>query len=122
MTGQYILDADGSPQPAPNLLAWGIWMQTGNRRVAEDDCDGWRVSTVFLGLDNSFSPGAAPVLFETMVFGEDCEGGDCLRYTTRNLALAGHCAIVQALQANQNQAGAEVKQLLIKIADAHKLI
>jgi hypothetical protein len=55
--------------------------------------DGREVSTVFLGLDHGFMPGAPPIVFETMVFPE-CD--ICERYTTWDQALAGHDQIVAA--------------------------
>lgn len=47
------------------------------------------VSTVFLGLDHNFTEVGDPVLWETMVFGED--GGEiCLRYSSEEEAIQGH--------------------------------
>ena len=44
------------------------------------------VSTVFLGLDHNFTEVGDPVLWETMVFGED--GGEiCLRYSSEEEAI-----------------------------------
>lgn len=55
------------------------------------------VSTIFLGLDHSFSDDGPPVLFESMIFGGPLSG-EQRRYTSRADALAGHadlCAWVQ---------------------------
>jgi hypothetical protein len=61
------------------------------------------ISTVWLGLDHSFSwPGheREPLIFETMVFDQSAEGMrkyddlDMERYTTEEQALLGHAAMV----------------------------
>lgn len=57
------------------------------------------VSTVWLGLDHSFAPTDAPLIFETMVF-EDGGGGadlDCHRYATESEAITGHELMVKAI-------------------------
>jgi hypothetical protein len=57
------------PVRCRDLLEWGRWMETADRRVAHSNlAGGVNVSTVFLGLDHNFS-GGTPLLFETMVFG-----------------------------------------------------
>lgn len=101
-----------TPVPAADVLEWGRWYETADRRVAQDilpndshsvDCtcavceDGVRVSTVFLGLDHNFFPGGIPILFETMIFGG--EHSDYQeRYATWEQAEAGHRRVVQALK------------------------
>lgn len=78
------------------------------RRVALDEIGPYEVSTVWLGLDHGWSGGAAPVIFETMVFTSaawnDPDGGvgpdlDCRRYSTEAEALAGHAATVLLISA-----------------------
>jgi hypothetical protein len=66
------------------------------RRVAYDIVDiGLEVSTVFLGMDhNPF--GDVPVLFETLIIGEDYDGYTA-RYTTWEEAEAGHKDVVNML-------------------------
>lgn len=91
---QYILDEHGEPQPCDDIVAWGRWFQTAERRVAQDFDEGdpakqIRVSTVFLGLDHSYIDGGPPVLWETMVFGGALDGA-CDRYTSKDDALKGH--------------------------------
>lgn len=74
ITGKYIL-VDRVPVECPELLKWGMWMENfEDRRVAETEIEGIRVSTVFLGLDHSYSFAGRdrktpPVIFETMIFG-----------------------------------------------------
>lgn len=47
------------------------------------------VSTVFLCMDHNYSGVGEPILFETMVFGGECDG-EMARYRTWNEAVKGH--------------------------------
>ena len=59
-----------NPVPCNNVVEWGKWFETADRNVAKSgDKERVHISTVFLGLDHSFSTGAVPLLFETMIFG-----------------------------------------------------
>ena len=96
--GRYIL-RDRVPVPEPDLLKWARWFEEADRHVEDDTVGLWRVSTVFLGLDHSFSLDGPPVLFETMVF---YSGGDrpyldhyMQRYRTWDEAVCGHRKILQ---------------------------
>jgi hypothetical protein len=112
-----ILDAEHNVIPARDLLEWGRWFEnTENRRVAETSINGWWVSTVFLGLDHSFSSisggPAKPLWFESMIFPEGDKpmvpelGGKLrkfldgmqLRYTTWDEAVKGHATLVEMIQ------------------------
>lgn len=62
---KYIL-VDRKPVPA-DLMTWAKWFGTADRRVAMTEVAGYRVSTVFLGIDHQFGDGP-PLIFETMVF------------------------------------------------------
>lgn len=95
MNGRYILDAHGEPQPCPDLLMWGLWMETADRHVAHTTFGAVRVSTVFLGLDHRFGVGP-PLLFESMVFGGPLDG-EQRRYASRADADAGHTALCLAV-------------------------
>jgi hypothetical protein len=80
-----------------------------HRRVAVDDLpNGYRVSTVHLGLNHNFGKGP-PLIFETMIFDERApdfrevtsgesltnrDNLDCVRYATLKEAIAGHAAMV----------------------------
>lgn len=77
------------------------------KRVAEDTLpNGYWVSTIWLGLDHSYS-GGTPIIFETMVFAHDAEKGagpegvknwgelDGDRYSTEAEALIGHAQMVE---------------------------
>ena len=87
----------------------GARTMEGTRRVAETDVEGFRVSTVFLGLDHSWS-GGPPLIFESMVFSattkfneiaqrEFHEELDQRRYSTYAQAMAGHEAMVAETRA-----------------------
>ena len=86
MNDNYILD--GKKTIACDLMTWANWFEKANRRVALDEHDGVKVSTVFLGLDDSFGEGK-PMLFETMIFGGPHDQ-DQERYSTWAEAEAGH--------------------------------
>lgn len=100
MSDQYILGEDGkTPEPCEDLLTWGRWMDKADRHVALDYNVGPQkltVSTVFLGLDHSFSMRSGPILFETMVFHPDTGGREyyCDRYSTWEEAEAGHREVI----------------------------
>lgn len=94
----FILDENGQPRPA-EALEWAMWFEGGveKRRVAFTQAPGYDISTVFLGLDHSHTPGVGkPVLWETMVFPTGLlQEEACERYTSREDALAGHERLVQ---------------------------
>jgi hypothetical protein len=64
----YILDGK-TPIVEPNIREWDAWMKIADHRtVLRSKIGEVIISTVFLGLDHSFS-GGPPILFETLVFG-----------------------------------------------------
>lgn len=97
-TTTYILDADGTPVPEPDIRRWGEWFQTHDRQLAETLVEHGpsgakcRISTVFLGIDHNMHFEGPPVLWETMTFGLRTELQ--VRYTSRADALAGHAEAV----------------------------
>ena len=93
MSDKYILDESGNPVVEPDLLKWARWYETADRNVALDRIGKVRVSTVFLGLDQSLYERTRSILFETMVFGGSHDG-EQFRYATRDEALSGHQSIV----------------------------
>lgn len=55
-----------------DLMEWASWIENkANKIVKQEHVGCVFVSTVFLGIDHSFSlnPDAQPILFETMIFG-----------------------------------------------------
>ncbi len=99
MMGDYYILKDRIPAPA-TLCEYAQWMDDEIRRVALDERDGVRVSTVFLGMDHSFGHGGPPILFETMVFGGEHDEYQ-ERCSTYEEAEAMHhrvCALVRGIQ------------------------
>lgn len=111
MSGHYVLGEDGrTPVPA-SMMDWARSFRKDNdeapgprpgaswARVAHDDLPSAHVSvsTVFLGLDHRFGPGA-PLTFETMVFGGSLDQ-EQERYSTWDEAEAGHAAMVERVKA-----------------------
>jgi len=86
-------DLDGRPI---DMYEWGRLFEDFERRcIASTELPGGcRVSTVWLGIDHSFGTGP-PLIFESMVFGPDNNVDlDCIRYSTREQAEAGHSELV----------------------------
>jgi hypothetical protein len=90
----FILDERGRPKEVRDVVMWGKWFETADRRVAADMDEGEGalrvcVSTVFLGLNHNFDEDGPPILWETMVFGgiyNDYQE----RYASLAAALEGH--------------------------------
>lgn len=83
------------------LGTWAAWWESEGpeRRLAQTYLpNGYRVSTIWLGLDHAFGRGR-PLIFETGVFrpdGNRLRGMvDMDRYATRREAHAGHKAMVE---------------------------
>ena len=96
-------DRDGNPidvATANDLLGNVEYKRVGLTEVAAGDRSAVHVvSTVWLGLDHAHGDGA-PVLFETMVFGEgDWADQDCQRYGTELEARIGHTEMVALVAA-----------------------
>lgn len=90
----YILDDNDNPVARP-LLEAARWLEENRDRkiVKRTHVDGYRISSVFLGLDHSFS-GDTPELWETMIFIEDANGathGDIYQRRHFCAADATHC-------------------------------
>jgi hypothetical protein len=96
-------DRGGNPidvATASELLGNAEYKRVGLTEVASKDRSVvHRVSTVWLGLDHAHGHGA-PLLFETMVFGEgDWTDQDCQRYSTELEAQIGHTEMVALVAA-----------------------
>lgn len=92
----YILDGK-TPVVEPDLHKWGEWFETANREVRVSHVNGALLSTVFLGLDYSWSDGPL-ALFETMIFGGPRDR-EYERYSTWDEAEAGHKKLLEELNA-----------------------
>lgn len=98
--GHYIETDDGLVVRV-GMMRWAEWFETHDRRLAVDFIKGHRISTVFLGLNHRYGPGA-PLLYETMVFPLDSNADRaCDRYCTRAEALEGHAAMVARVIAGE---------------------
>ena len=87
-----------------DVLEWAQWFETAERHVAEDVVEGFRVSTVFLGLDHGFRHRGPPVVFESMIFSPDGDAEAMERYTTWEEAEAGHARMLQGLREELHEA------------------
>jgi hypothetical protein len=81
MTMFSILDKEGNLQPA-DVLQWANYFESADRAVGLDEIKGWRISTVFFGLDHC--------LWETVVFTPQDENIYQARYNSREAAEEGH--------------------------------
>jgi hypothetical protein len=118
MNMKYILTDDHQVEATDDFRRWSNWFETHRRHVAETTVGDLYVSTVFLGVDHSFSGDGPPVVFETMVFDRDQNGIDQRRYRTWDEACSGHADVVAGLGSGMTreelEAGAAVIALLIK--------
>ena len=91
-------DRQGNPL---TMEEWAESFRPENQRVAATEIGDATVSTVWLGLDHSFSDQGPPVIFETMIFGGEWDNWGW-RYATEAGAKAGHERIVQAVRDGRN--------------------
>jgi len=114
MSSQYVLDGK-KPVLCEDLGTWAKWFETVNRQVAQEERDGVRVSTVFLGLDHRFGGDGPPILFETMIFGGRHDQ-DQDRYSTWEEAEAGHAAMCKrAFSSPQNKLTGVLRKLVRRL-------
>lgn len=92
----YILDGK-IPVQAQCFMEFALWFESANRTVKKTTIGDAEVSTVFLGIDHRFIGDGPPVLFETTIFGGECDQ-DTWRYVTWAEAEAGHDHVVSTLQ------------------------
>ena len=94
----YILDENGNPVIEHDYQIWSYWMENNNRHLALDEIGDVKVSTVFLGIDHSWSRSFTvklyyeyenPILWETMIFGGERDGYQN-RFCSKESALEGH--------------------------------
>lgn len=101
----HLFDRDGQPiswERYVELKSHPTYKRVGSTHVGE----GLWVSTVWLGHDHGFGFTDRPIIFETMVFVTDDDGGSTgteqERYATESEALAGHEQMVASLRATLN--------------------
>lgn len=97
MLEKYILNEKGRPVIETDLHKWARWFSenTKEREVAKDEVKGRTITTTFLGISHRFNSSNKPLLYETMVFGEELEFVQ--RYSTKKEALIGHKNIYKDL-------------------------
>ena len=94
-------DRDGAAIDSPTWsgLFGDIAYKRVDRTTVTDTADPMKtydVSTVWLGLDHGFGAGA-PLIFETMVFGDGSDEMATERYSTEPQAREGHTAMVVSI-------------------------
>lgn len=96
MNPYYVLEGH-TPVPVKDVTEWAMQFEQIDRTVKRTTLpDGTYISTVFLGVDHSYSDDGVPILFETMVFGgEHNEYQE--RYATWDEAEAGHERAIQMI-------------------------
>jgi hypothetical protein len=94
----YRLGPDHEVLPATRRQMYEVYEGpfASTRQVARDEVGEQSVSTVFLGIDHSFSDDGPPIIFETMIFGGPFDEYQW-RYATWDEAAAGHKRLVKAL-------------------------
>lgn len=94
----WFYDRQGKPLTIPEAdRLLGDW---DYRCVAEDAIGPYAVVTLWLGVDYGWRETAAPVIFETGIYGPADVDVDNRRYSTEAEALAGHeevCTLVRAV-------------------------
>jgi hypothetical protein len=118
--GQYFKLIGKMAVQCDTLLEWAEWMEVNSRRVANDEIEGIRVSTVFLGLNHDFSGKGDPLLFETMVFLPDGSTGTMWRYFTWAEAEAGHKEILDSVKQQLANANTVTLETIRKFAKMEK--
>ena len=93
----YILDEKGNPVAEPDIIKWSQWAEKAERHVGNDVIGNSIISTVFLGLDHSFKD-AAPILWETMVFGGSLDKYQDRCAGSREQAEAMHIRMVEKVK------------------------
>jgi hypothetical protein len=98
MNDRYILDAQGTPVPEPDLMKWACWYESATRIVAQEWVGEAQVSTVFLGLDHNHRRQGPPILWETMVFNGRLNGSMARCAGSKEQAEAMHQSMVDKVK------------------------
>lgn len=87
--------------PVRSVREWARFMETEDRRVAEEMVGPVWVSTVFLALDHAWGGAGPPLLFETMTFPDKQEllEAGCWRCSSWDEAEAQHARVVEQTKA-----------------------
>ena len=98
-----------SCQDRTKWIEWtGKSFSTGDHLIAENEIEGFYISTEFLGIDLNASGTGPPRWFETMVFRESANGNlgakieyGTVWYSTMAEALAGHVLICEKVMSGE---------------------
>lgn len=107
-----VLDESGIVIPCPDLLQWADWMEAGYKDgsnwIGRDDIQGFRISTVFSGINRNLTADRPAQWFETAVFQSTADGAfssDIIyrqfSYPTRAEAIAGHAVICEKVRSGE---------------------
>ena len=95
MTRVLYRDRQGNPISSEEMTR--LYADPDSRRVGQDRIGPLLVSTVHLVMDHQFDPDGPPLIFETMIFGDD-DHEPCWRYSTEAEARAAHESIVAQIR------------------------
>lgn len=80
-----------------DVLRWGeLNRDREYSQIGLDNFSGIHLSTVWLGLNHSHTPGGPPIIFETMFFGGPLDCWTVGRYATEDEAKLAHASIVES--------------------------
>lgn len=96
MVNNLYIEVNGKPVMAETLHEWAEFMKTREPK-ARTEVFGFKVSTVFLGVDYDWNEENEPYLYETMVFG-GVLSGRMVRATNQKTALANHDNVVKGIE------------------------
>jgi hypothetical protein len=110
MSVHYYLNEDKS-YTSCDVMKWCDQFENMERHVADEVIDGFRVSTVWLGLDHNYGDGE-PLLFETMIFGKSDSYDEIYmkRYSTWEEAEEGHRKAIEWVRTNYSDKSLEAKE------------
>ena len=91
----WILDDKGRPRQV-DLFTWARWFGSPAKRIVCQETIGQNsISTIFLGIDHSFTEEGPPVLWETMTFGAKLDQAQMRCAGSKEQAEAMHEAMVR---------------------------
>lgn len=103
---------NGSTISCPDKAAWVEWMReshaTGKHVIAENDVDGFRISTVFMGINLNLSGFGPALWFQTMVYRSSIDGTlgtqircGTFRYSAVDDALTSHLVVCEKVMSGE---------------------
>lgn len=78
---RYFILENGEPVPAADMMTWALWFEEASlsmtRHIGDDTIGAARVSTVFLGMNHSWSESEPPLIFAARSRKPNCEPFAC---------------------------------------------